>query len=145
MDTTVQPSSGLDMTTVSFRWYSGDSFKQNTDDMQGVGIVNGTSATTTSSTVSISTTTQSTTSLPYPTQSGIVSNCDKFVEAVSGDYCSIFASNNGITAAQLYAWNPILGSNGQNCSNAFFAGYDYCVRIFHIYCHFDTQQLTCIL
>ncbi|KAG9963623.1 hypothetical protein KCU61_g3456, partial [Aureobasidium melanogenum] len=94
-----------------------------------VGIVNGTSATTTSSTASISTTSQSTTSLPYPTQSGIVSNCNKFVEAVSGDYCSKFASDNGITTAQLYAWNPVLGSTGQNCDTAFFAGYDYCVGI----------------
>lgn len=66
-----------------------------------------------------------------------MSNCNKFVEAVSGDYCSIFASNNGITTAQLYAWNPVLGSAGQNCGSAFFAGYDYCVRGFLIFSPFD--------
>jgi hypothetical protein len=95
---------------------------------QGVGISNGTSTATTSSSTSRSTSSSSTTSLPYPTQSGIVTSCNNFAEAVSGDYCSKFASDHGITTAQLYAWNPILGSTGQNCNTEFFAGYDYCVR-----------------
>ncbi|KAH8680676.1 hypothetical protein BX600DRAFT_444897 [Xylariales sp. PMI_506] len=82
-----------------------------------------------SSTVTTSVTTSATTSLPYPTQSGIISTCNKYNNAVSGDYCSEFASNNGITTAQLYAWNPILGPNGENCATLFQANVDYCVGV----------------
>ncbi|GAB7348916.1 hypothetical protein MBLNU459_g7604t2 [Dothideomycetes sp. NU459] len=84
-----------------------------------VGISN--STTTTSST--------SSTTSPYPTQTGIVANCNKYAEAVSGDYCSKFASDNNITTDELYAWNAVLGAGGENCSTEFFANYDYCVGI----------------
>ncbi|SLM40550.1 LysM domain [Lasallia pustulata] len=70
-----------------------------------------------------------TSSLPYPTQSGITSACDKYVEAETGDYCYMFAQNNNITTDELYSWNAILGSNGANCSTEFQAGYDYCVGV----------------
>ena len=30
-----------------------------------------------------------------PVQAGIAKNCNKYVETVSGDYCYIFAQNNG--------------------------------------------------
>lgn len=35
----------------------------------------------------------------------------------------------GITTAQLYQWNPVLGSNGENCSLQFQSGIDYCVGV----------------
>ncbi|KAH7360209.1 hypothetical protein BKA65DRAFT_576795 [Rhexocercosporidium sp. MPI-PUGE-AT-0058] len=90
--------------------------------------INGGSSSTTSSSTSHPTT-STTTSLPYPTQSGIIATCNKFKDAESGDYCYIFASNNGITTTELYAWNPILGPNGENCGTQFQAGVDYCVGI----------------
>lgn len=73
-----------------------------------------------------------TSTLPYPTQTGIDPNCNKYAEAMSGDYCSKFAQDNGITTDQLYAWNKALGDNGANCGSAFFAGYDYCVRVYFV-------------
>lgn len=69
----------------------------------------------------------STSSLPYPTQSGIISSCNKYAEAKSGDYCFKFAQDNNISTDDLYKWNPILGPNGANCSTLFQANYDYCV------------------
>jgi LysM repeat protein len=83
----------------------------------------GTSGSSSSVSTSSSTKTPSaTTSLPYPTQTGIDPNCNKYKNAVTGDYCSKFATDNGITAAQLYAWNKVLGTNGANCGTAFQAG-----------------------
>ncbi|KAL8831398.1 MAG: hypothetical protein Q9170_005312 [Blastenia crenularia] len=71
----------------------------------------------------------STTKLPYPTQSGIAPQCNKYAEAQSGDYCYKFAQDNNITTDQLYSWNNILGPNGADCSTQFQAGYDYCVGV----------------
>lgn len=65
---------------------------------------------------------------PTPTQSGIVSSCDKYAKANSGDTCASFATNQGIGTAQLFTWNTQLGATGQNCSNEFWAGYYYCVH-----------------
>lgn len=69
------------------------------------------------------------TSLPYPTQSGITLLCNKYAEAVSGDYCYLFAQKHNITTDELYAWNQILGPDGADCSTQFQAGVDYCVSI----------------
>lgn len=91
--------------------------------------VNGGSSTSTSTSSVPTPTSSSTTSLPYPTQSGIIASCNKFKDAESGDYCSKFASDNGITTQQLYAWNPVLGANGENCNTLFQAGVDYCVGV----------------
>ncbi|KAL8705753.1 MAG: hypothetical protein Q9201_001148 [Fulgogasparrea decipioides] len=63
----------------------------------------------------------------YPTQSGIIASCNKYKEAVSGDYCVKFAQDNGISTDQLYAWNKALGDGGAACNTQFQAGYDYCV------------------
>lgn len=89
-----------------------------------------TSPTTTTRSTSSSIMTSSTAAIPSPTQPGsIVSTCNKYAEAVAGTYCSLFASDNGITTAQLYTWNSVLGANGENCGTAFFAGYYYCVGV----------------
>lgn len=84
------------------------------------------SATITTTSAPITTTKSA---LPYPTQSGIISTCNKFQEAVAGDYCFIFATDNDITTTQLYTWNPILGAAGENCGTQFEAGVDYCVGV----------------
>ena len=59
----------------------------------------------------------------------MISTCNKFNNAVSGDTCSGFATKNSITTAQLYTWNPILGTSGQNCATLFEANVDYCVGV----------------
>ncbi|OBT95526.2 hypothetical protein VE01_05175 [Pseudogymnoascus verrucosus] len=66
---------------------------------------------------------------PTPIQDGVISTCNKFAKAASGEYCLLFAGNNGITAAQLYLWNTVLGSNGQNCDSLFWADEYYCVGV----------------
>ena len=66
---------------------------------------------------------------PSPTQSGISSNCNNYAIAQSGDYCSIFAQNHGISTNNLYAWNTVLGTNGANCDTQFFLGYYYCIGV----------------
>ena len=68
-------------------------------------------------------------STPGPTQSGIISTCDKYAEATGGIGCSDFATQNGITPAQLYAWNSVLGTNGENCGSSFWADEWYCVGV----------------
>ena len=64
---------------------------------------------------------------PSLVQAGIDSQCTKYAEALSGTYCSLFASDNDITLAQLYTWNPILGTNGANCGTLFYANTYYCI------------------
>lgn len=95
--------------------------------VEGGGVITSTSSVTS---MPATTTTSSTAAAPSPTQpDSIISTCDKYAEAVAGTYCSLFASDNGITTAQLYAWNSVLGTNGENCGTAFFAGYYYCVGV----------------
>jgi hypothetical protein len=40
-----------------------------------------------------------------PVQTGIVSNCNKFYDVVSGDNCATVEAAFGITSAQFLAWN----------------------------------------
>ncbi|KAM0458624.1 hypothetical protein ACHAPV_006016 [Trichoderma viride] len=81
------------------------------------------------STISSSTTPTKTTSkgngvtTPTPIQSGMVTNCDKFHDVVSGDGCAAIASAAGITLANFYKWNPGVGST---CSTLFL-GYYVCI------------------
>ena len=78
------------------------------------------------------TSTTSTTTLvaaPGPTQSGITSACNKYAEALLGDGCGTFAQEQGITTAELYAWNTALGSGGSNCATDLLAGGYYCVGV----------------
>lgn len=77
----------------------------------------------------VSATTTTSTGPPGPTQSGIPNTCDKYAEASAGQACGSFASANSITTAQLYAWNPVLGTNGENCATSFWADEYYCVSV----------------
>ncbi|KAJ5936334.1 hypothetical protein N7454_005632 [Penicillium verhagenii] len=72
----------------------------------------------------------STVAIPSPTQANSISrNCNQFSEAVSGDYCSLFATNNNITPDDLYNWNSVLGVNGAYCGTALQANVWYCVGV----------------
>ncbi|KAJ5185308.1 Peptidoglycan-binding Lysin subgroup [Penicillium cf. griseofulvum] len=73
-----------------------------------------TSSATASSTTTSSTTTSSTTitgGAPGPTQSGQVTNCNKWDLVQSGDTCSVYLTKYpGLTLAKLVEWNPAIGS-----------------------------------
>lgn len=43
---------------------------------------------------------------PKPTQSGMVSGCNKFYNVHAGDGCSAIASSQKIAPSSLYKWNP---------------------------------------
>ncbi|KAI1290485.1 hypothetical protein F5Y03DRAFT_401258 [Xylaria venustula] len=68
--------------------------------------------------------------IPSPTQPGsIMSSCNTYKQAMKGDYCYIFARNNGITVDQLAAWNTVLGAGGKDCGSQFWINYWYCVGV----------------
>ena len=88
----------------------------------------GHATTTTTSAPPASTTSKM--AVPSPTQpNSIAEDCDAFAPVPSGSYCSLFAQDNGISASDLYAWNTVLGANGENCGNKFWLGYYYCVGV----------------
>lgn len=66
---------------------------------------------------------------PGPTQTGIVDSCNKFAEASAGIGCFDFAKQNSITQAQLFAWNEVLGPNGENCGDKLWVNEWYCVGV----------------
>lgn len=70
--------------------------------------ISSTSATPSSSLVLTST--SSIPSTPLPIQTGMVSDCDEFYLVASGDECETIASDYDISLADLYAWNPAVGS-----------------------------------
>lgn len=59
---------------------------------------------------------------PAAVQTGMVSNCNSFYQAVSGDTCASIASAYGISVSQFEAWNPAVGSD---CSGLWLNEY-YC-------------------
>jgi len=69
--------------------------------------------------------TGSVTSPASPTQSGIASNCDEHYTVASGDSCSKVETQFRITFAELYQWNPAIGSDCENL----WVGYAVCVAI----------------
>ncbi|KAF4160012.1 hypothetical protein CNMCM6936_004141 [Aspergillus lentulus] len=52
-----------------------------------------------------------------PTQTGITSNCNAWYTVPDGASCTSIETQFGITFAQLYAWNPAIGSNSQTSQN----------------------------
>lgn len=87
-------------------------------------------ATSSTSTIVCSTATGNPTAAPGPTQTGIVSSCNLYAMATNGTGCYDFAAANCITTAQLYAWNPVLGSKGENCLSSLWFQEYYCVGVF---------------
>ncbi|GLA25442.1 hypothetical protein AnigIFM63326_002143 [Aspergillus niger] len=66
---------------------------------------------------------------PILENNAIPGNCDLYAAAVIGEYCSVFATEHGITAAELYAWNPVLGTDGADCGTEFQANVYYCIGV----------------
>lgn len=60
-----------------------------------------------------------------PTQTGIASNCNEYHTVASGDSCAAVESEYGVTFAQLYGWNPAIGSDCQYLD----VGYAICAGI----------------
>jgi LysM repeat protein len=56
---------------------------------------------------------------PSKTQAGIASACNLFATAVDGDTCIKFAETHGLKPEQLYEWNPVLRTEGANCTTLF--------------------------
>lgn len=86
--------------------------------------VNGSGTTATATTTSASITTSSVVT-PTPTQTGMVSNCDSFYQAASGDGCYSIATAQNVTLYDFETWNPDVGAN---CTGL-FAGYYYCIGL----------------
>ncbi|KAK3692974.1 hypothetical protein B0T22DRAFT_532340 [Podospora appendiculata] len=100
--------------------------------VRGSGGVAVSSGTITSSTRSASASASASSTVitpPGPTQAGIISTCNKYALASGGLGCYDFAVANGITPAQLYLWNTVLGTNGANCGTAFWNAEAYCVGV----------------
>ncbi|KAI1078558.1 WSC domain-containing protein [Whalleya microplaca] len=67
---------------------------------------------------------------PWPTQTGIVPNCNHWMQAFAkDDTCEWFAGRGNMVPRYLYQYNPFLGAKGENCSLQFWANYWYCVGI----------------
>ncbi|KAB8227370.1 uncharacterized protein BDW43DRAFT_247217 [Aspergillus alliaceus] len=60
-----------------------------------------------------------------PTQTGTAPNCDHYYTVVNGDSCDHIETTYGISFAQLYEWNPMIGSNCQTLR----VGYSVCVAV----------------
>ncbi|PYI36128.1 hypothetical protein BP00DRAFT_474788 [Aspergillus indologenus CBS 114.80] len=60
-----------------------------------------------------------------PTQTGIAVNCDRYHTVVNGDSCAAIESEYSITFAQLYGWNPAIGSDCETLQ----IGYAVCVGV----------------
>jgi len=73
-----------------------------------------------SSTTTGPTTTGSTITTPSPIQTRMVTDCDKFYDVQSGDYCAGIASAESIPLASLYAWNPAIGTS---CGDLYLSYY----------------------
>lgn len=72
-----------------------------------------------------STSTYSSVQPPAPTQPGVDPKCNQYHKVVSGDDCSGIESAYSITFAQLYKWNPGIGSNCESL----WLGYAVCVGV----------------
>jgi len=85
---------------------------------------------TTSSTTSTPTPTPTLVVIPTPNQAGnAIATCNKFAQALDGDWCALFAERNVVTLPNLYAWNSVLGADGSGCGTSFWKDYWYCVGV----------------
>lgn len=91
-----------------------------------VGIVGYTATiTTTTATTTTTTSTGNDITTPTPVQTGMVSDCNTFYYVVSGDGCSSIATSQGVTVAEIEAWNPAIGTD---CTSLWLETY-ICVGI----------------
>ena len=105
-----------------------------------VGVIGGsTTGTITSTTASFSsTTTGNGITTPTPTQAGMTKDCNKFHFVSEGDGCYSIGEKYGVTLAQLYAWNPAIGSN---CNSLWLNTY-LCVGVIGGFTTFSTSTTT---
>lgn len=97
-----------------------------------IGTTNQNPAPSSTSTTTSTSPTSSTSgvAVPSPTQvNSIAAKCNKYAQAASGSYCSAFATTNRISTTDLYSWNSVLGSLGENCNTQFWSGYYYCTGV----------------
>ncbi|KAI0476399.1 hypothetical protein GGR56DRAFT_468019 [Xylariaceae sp. FL0804] len=66
---------------------------------------------------------------PGPTQTGLAANCVKYATPEKDQGCEDLATDNGVTYADFYTWNPVLGPNGENCGTLLETGEYYCVGV----------------
>ncbi|KAK6358806.1 hypothetical protein TWF730_008125 [Orbilia blumenaviensis] len=79
-----------------------------------VGLIGSTpTPATTTKTTTKSTTTAGGVVTPTPTQTGMVKNCKKFHFVQKQQTCEPIQKQYGVTLAQLYQWNPAIGSTCQ--------------------------------
>lgn len=67
--------------------------------------------------------------LPTQTQQGFPTNCKMWMATKSGDTCWSIGNDNGIALEVLYALNPVLGANGENCGTQVWPEYSYCLAV----------------
>ncbi|KAF3172087.1 hypothetical protein TWF788_009530 [Orbilia oligospora] len=75
-----------------------------------VGLIGSTPTPTTTTKTTTKTTTTSGIVTPTPTQSGMVKNCKKFHFVQTGQTCETIQRQYSVTLAQLFQWNPAIGS-----------------------------------
>ncbi|KAK8007950.1 carbohydrate-binding module family 50 protein [Apiospora marii] len=67
---------------------------------------------------------------PEPNQAGnAVASCNQYGQAQDGDWCTAFADRHKVPYDKFYAWNTVLGANGQNCGGSFWGKYWYCIGV----------------
>ncbi|GAB1211881.1 hypothetical protein ATERTT37_001005 [Aspergillus terreus] len=80
----------------------------------------------TSTSKTTTTTTSTTASGPSPTQTGIISTCNRYHKAVDGDSCAGIVKQYGtFTLDQFLAWNSAVGAD----CGGLWLGYYYCIGV----------------
>ncbi|KAF3901849.1 hypothetical protein AA313_de0208995 [Arthrobotrys entomopaga] len=94
------------------------------DGMDGWSGVNTTTSMPSPPTSTTSGSTNTAANPPAPTRDGTAPNCNKW--ALANISCADILSQNGITIAQFYAWNPTVNAD---CSGMWSGNYAYCVGV----------------
>ncbi|KAK6841661.1 hypothetical protein PG987_002521 [Apiospora arundinis] len=70
---------------------------------------------------------ESPTASPSPVQTGVATNCERWIMANAGDTCEAIMFRSNRVSNVLYDNNLILGPKGKYCDTQLLAGYWYCV------------------
>lgn len=57
---------------------------------------------------------------PTPTQTGMVTGCEKFHKVLQGEYCAQISDDSGVPLSDFLAWNPDVGSDCRNLKYDFY-------------------------
>ncbi|KAJ5046877.1 hypothetical protein J3E74DRAFT_296131 [Bipolaris maydis] len=66
---------------------------------------------------------------PTNTHAGQPSTCNKWHTTGAESSCWAIITDSGVAPADFYAWNPVLGSRGENCVTQIWPGYAYCIGV----------------